>query len=171
MWTNFCGSSPWANGYIPKVHDDVIKWKLFPRYWPFVREIHRSTVNSPKASDAELCQGVFFDLHLNKRLKKPSRRREFETPSRLLWRHCNVIIYSKIYILYKRRSVFNFSCSRSAVLSFTIDSRWLEYFSICNITEMWINIYSIFSQFNVILKLPWRYNEINKVRELWWWWW
>ena len=29
------------------VHDDVIKWKHFPRYWPFVREIHRSPVNSP----------------------------------------------------------------------------------------------------------------------------
>ena len=28
-------------------HDDVIKWKHFPRYWPFVRGIHRSTVNSP----------------------------------------------------------------------------------------------------------------------------
>ena len=29
------------------VHDDVIKWKLFLRYWPFVRGIHRSSVNSP----------------------------------------------------------------------------------------------------------------------------
>ena len=28
-------------------HYDVIKWKYFPRYWPFVREIHRSPVNSP----------------------------------------------------------------------------------------------------------------------------
>ena len=28
-------------------HDDVIKWKHFPRYWPFVRGIHRSPVNSP----------------------------------------------------------------------------------------------------------------------------
>ena len=27
-------------------HDDIIKWKYFPRYWPFVREIHRSPVNS-----------------------------------------------------------------------------------------------------------------------------
>ena len=36
-------------------HDDVIKWKHFPRYWPFVRGIHRSAVNSrTKASDAEL---------------------------------------------------------------------------------------------------------------------
>ena len=29
------------------VHDDVIKWKHFPRNWPFVREIHRSPVNFP----------------------------------------------------------------------------------------------------------------------------
>ena len=28
-------------------HDDVIKWKHFPRYWPFVRRIRRSPVNSP----------------------------------------------------------------------------------------------------------------------------
>ena len=28
-------------------HDDVIKWKHFPRYWPYVRGIHRSSVNSP----------------------------------------------------------------------------------------------------------------------------
>ena len=27
-------------------HDDVIKWEHFPRYWPFVRGIHRSPVNS-----------------------------------------------------------------------------------------------------------------------------
>ena len=27
-------------------HDDVIKWKHFPRYWPSVRGIHRSPVNS-----------------------------------------------------------------------------------------------------------------------------
>ena len=26
-------------------HDDVIKWKHFPRYWSFVRGIHRSPVN------------------------------------------------------------------------------------------------------------------------------
>ena len=27
-------------------HDDVIKWKHFPRYWPLVQGIHRSPVNS-----------------------------------------------------------------------------------------------------------------------------
>ena len=28
--------------------DDVIKWKHFPRYWPFVRGINQSPVNSPQ---------------------------------------------------------------------------------------------------------------------------
>ena len=28
-------------------HDDVIKWKHFPRYWNFVGGIHRSPLNSP----------------------------------------------------------------------------------------------------------------------------
>ena len=39
-------------------HDDVIKWKLFqlfPRYWPFVRGVHRSRwIPHTRASDAEL---------------------------------------------------------------------------------------------------------------------
>ena len=32
---------------LPPTHDDVIKWKHFSRYWPFVWGIHRSPVNSP----------------------------------------------------------------------------------------------------------------------------
>ena len=28
-------------------HGDVIKWKHFPRYWPFTRGIHQSPMNSP----------------------------------------------------------------------------------------------------------------------------
>ena len=51
------------------MYDDVIKWKHFPRYWPFVRAIHRFRwIPHTKASDAEL--DVFFDLSLNKRLTK-----------------------------------------------------------------------------------------------------
>ena len=34
-------------GQMRLYHDDVIKWKHFPRNWPFVRGIHRSPVNSP----------------------------------------------------------------------------------------------------------------------------
>ena len=37
--------------------------------------------------------GVFFDLRLNKRLSKQSKRRWFKPPSRSLWRHCNEFIH------------------------------------------------------------------------------
>ena len=36
--------------------------------------------------------GIFFDLHLNKRLNKQSSGWWFEMPSRSLWRHCNVAL-------------------------------------------------------------------------------
>ena len=32
---------------------------------------------------------IFLDVHLNQLLRKQSRRRWFEAPSRFLWRHCN----------------------------------------------------------------------------------
>ena len=40
-------NSLWPSDTIWRQHDDVIKWKHFPRNWPFVRGIHRSPVNSP----------------------------------------------------------------------------------------------------------------------------
>ena len=56
------------------VHDDVIRWKYFPRYWPLMQSF-----------------GVLFGLCLNKRSSKQSWGWWFETPSRSSWRHCNVI--------------------------------------------------------------------------------
>ena len=41
-------------------HDDVIKWKHFPRYWPFVRGIHRSPVNS--LHKGQWCGAFMFSL-------------------------------------------------------------------------------------------------------------
>ena len=46
----------------------------FPSHRPVTRSFH-----------------VFFDLRLNKRLSKQSRRWCFETPLHSLWRHCNVV--------------------------------------------------------------------------------
>ena len=39
----------WRKGswWLVRHHDDVIKRKHFPRYWPFMRGIHRWPVNSP----------------------------------------------------------------------------------------------------------------------------
>ena len=54
LFWNECVTRFWSVLSVPAVglavngtHDDVIKWNHFPRYWPFVRGIHRSPVNSP----------------------------------------------------------------------------------------------------------------------------
>ena len=106
-------------------HDDVIKWKHFPRNWRFVRRIHRSTVNSRHKGQWRGAL-IFFSLRLYKRLSKQSWGWWFETPSHSLWCQCNgrnghainslapgrcgylqlVIFISRIYTLY----ILSISC-------------------------------------------------------------
>ena len=65
------------------MHDAVIKWKHFPRYWPFVRGEFPAQRPVTRSFD------VFFHLRLNKRLSKQPRGWWFETPPWSLWRQCN----------------------------------------------------------------------------------
>ena len=41
-------------------HDDVIKWKHFPHYWPFVKGIHEWLVDSPPKG--QWCGALAFSL-------------------------------------------------------------------------------------------------------------
>ena len=90
LWTNYPmenvshASLPW-----PIIHVDVVRWKHFPRYWPFVRGINWSSVEIHSQRPETWSFDVFFDLLLNKLLSKQSRRRSFEMPSCPLWRHCD----------------------------------------------------------------------------------
>ena len=71
-------------------HNDIIKWKHFPRYWPFVWR--NSPVNSPHKG--QWGGALMFSLicaWISKRLSKRPRVWWFEMPSRPIWRHCNVI--------------------------------------------------------------------------------
>ena len=45
---------------IESMHDDVITWKHFPRYWPFVRGIHRSPVISSHKD--QWCGALMFSM-------------------------------------------------------------------------------------------------------------
>ena len=58
---------------ISPIHDDVIKWKHFPRYWPFVRGIHRSPVNSPHKG---LWRGALMFILICARIKGWVNNRE-----------------------------------------------------------------------------------------------
>ena len=69
------------------IHDDVIKYKHFPRYWFFV--CGEFTGELPTQRPVTRSFDVFFDLSLHVRLSKQSYGWWFETPSCSLWRHCN----------------------------------------------------------------------------------
>ena len=75
-----------------EIHDDVIKWKHFPRYWPFVRGILRSPVNSPHKGQWRGALVFLFDLHPNKPLSKQWSGWWFETPPCPLLRHPYVLV-------------------------------------------------------------------------------
>ena len=75
--------------YCLNIHDDVIKWKHFPRYWPFVRGIHQSPVNSPHKGQwrgalmfSSICAWINVWI-------KQSWGCWFETTLCPLWRHRN----------------------------------------------------------------------------------
>ena len=56
----YCGiqrNTLWREWVTFMPHDDVIKWKHFPRYWSIVRGIHRSPVNSPHKGQ---CRGALI---------------------------------------------------------------------------------------------------------------
>ena len=69
-------------------HDDAIKWRHFPRYWPFVRGIHQYLVNSPHKGQWRAA--LMFSLicvRINGWVQWWGRW--IEMLSRPLWRHRN----------------------------------------------------------------------------------
>ena len=71
-------------------HDDVIKWKHFPRYWPFVQGIHRWPVNSHYTGQWR--RALMFSLiraWIDVWVKQPWGWWFEWDAIPLLWRHCN----------------------------------------------------------------------------------
>ena len=92
-WGNVCFGPTCDPPSTPALHDDVIKWKHFPRNWSSVRGIHWLPMNSPHkgqwrgalmfsliytGTNGWVTNGEAGDLRL----------------SRPLWRHCNDAIPS-----------------------------------------------------------------------------
>ena len=65
--------------------------ETFPRYWPFVRGIRRSPVNSPHKGQWRGAL-MFLICTWTNDLSKQSRRRWFETPLCSLQHQCNVVL-------------------------------------------------------------------------------
>ena len=108
-------------------HDDDIKWKHFPRYWTFVRGIHRSRwIPRTKASGAELWCFRWSAPELS---KQPWGW-WLETPSWSLWRQCNTQNKNSICNEYTEQWYtpfigFLFNHKEDLWFSKGIEQRWL----------------------------------------------
>ena len=73
-------------------HNDVIKWKYFPRYWPFVQGTCRSLVNF--SHKGQWCEALMFSLICawTNRWVKQSSGWWSEMPPSSLWRQCNELL-------------------------------------------------------------------------------
>ena len=81
-------SSLWYMYHQRHFHFDAIKWKHFPRYWSFVRAIHRSPVSS---SHSGQWHGALMLSLTCAWLHSCRWGWWFKTLSRSFWRHCNVL--------------------------------------------------------------------------------
>ena len=92
----------WVRCYAKHVHNhgDVIKWKYFPRYWLFMRGIHRSPVNSPHKGQWR--GALMFSL-----ICAWINDWWFETPSRPLLRHCDILLINHHLVRNLSKSYMN----------------------------------------------------------------
>ena len=85
---------------LPKHAPTLVRRHIYATWWPYQMETFSAllalcegnppvTGEFPAQRPVTRSFDVFFDLRLNKRLSKQSRRGWFETPSRSVWRHCN----------------------------------------------------------------------------------
>ena len=90
-------------------HEDIINWKHFLRYWPFVRgTTNHRWITLTKASDEELW--CFRWSAPDQTLRIPIWRRWSEAPSYSWWCHCNNIgtrgrKYSELRWQFKQTAV------------------------------------------------------------------
>ena len=83
-------SSVWAVSYVGCPQSKPLMMTSSNALLAFLCGIHPSPVNSPHKGQWRGASMFFFYLRRNQQLRKQWRRRWFETPSRSLWRHCNV---------------------------------------------------------------------------------
>ena len=92
-------------------YDDVIKWKHVPRYWPFVRGIHWSLVNSPHKGQWR--RTLTFSLicaWINRWVNNGEAGDLRRYRSHPLWRHCNDCRYGQLTA--EAREEVGYMCKR-----------------------------------------------------------
>ena len=131
-------------------NDDVIKWKHFPRYWPFVRGIHRSPVFS--LNKGQWRRALMFPFVCSWTYWANNRDAVDLRGHRPLWPYCNATWSSPIrkcmtwnqsdmaesWVKISKQYSVSRRCSRY-LLSFTVKYhyKWVQYYMILQRGHKW----------------------------------
>ena len=138
-------------------HDDVIKWKHFPRYWPFVRGIHRSPVPGEFPHKDQWRGALMFSLicvwingWVNYRKAGDLRRYRI---------HYDVIVMSTLFV-----------CLSSRLQALFINSKWKqrvlrEFLTFKNSTGSCLVVKKVHSKYQVYLYISWCNKQMQKVNK------
>ena len=160
--------------YVFLVHDDVINWNDFPRYWPFVRGIHRSPVNSPHKGQR---RGAFMFSLISARLNGWVNNREagdlrrirphYDVTVQFLTRqggttqmiiNCYILCCSKIHIFCKM--------DRAHINKPTAKIKIKHYLTTCwlNTEQDFLSNYPLQSTTLVFGHLKWTHSTIKEIK-------
>ena len=111
-----------------QVQNDIIQWKHFPRYWPFMRGIHRSPVDSPHKSYWR--RVLMFSLICAWANSWANNRDTSD--SRCNWAHYDdTVMFVRFLSLYCARYLFIFYCDISRVYSYMYMKNILQGPTLC----------------------------------------
>ena len=126
------------------IHDDVIKWKHFPRNWPFVREIHRSPVNFPHKGQwrgalmFSLIYAWINDWVNNREAGELRRQHGHYDVIVMSWRFGNGYLHG--CFMLPVRCLEYLSIRRSTITSSNTDLLLIGPSSLTNVNDIWTKI-------------------------------
>ena len=80
-------------------HDGVLTWRYFLRYWPFVRGIHRSPLESPQKRIIDVEVWCFFYCQPESPVEQIVEMSVVWEAKMFLWCHYMYHLYYHIYII------------------------------------------------------------------------
>ena len=155
-------------------HGDVIKWKHFPRYWPFVRGIPRSPVNSPPKCQWRGCfpwSAPWINGRVNNREADDLRRPHAHCDVIVMNAHCwqstltelmslvSAAALNPIFLLPTILTVIGAWTSTPifTVRAYTPNNSWI-------IHTVWDLLSSILDRYATILRIPLTVNTLAPSR-------
>ena len=151
---------------LSKAHDDVIKWKHFPRYWPFVRAIHRSPVTGEFPSQMPKTRSFNFFFLICDRINDRVNNREVGDLRRHR-AHYDVTVMSSLSAT--QTSHLGATCIQSLLWSHYLNAlgHTTGYRTWVDSCEFILNMYFIYSRMHAAFSIMQSVTQLHVTPMIW----